>query len=260
VTSKNATTSDGAVNSNDSVTSDGSVNSNDSVNSGGAGTPDGAGTVGNHDTEVLPLLPSGGHSDLNDALAAVAPRRWWNHTTVALLGLALLAGGFLGGVQAHERWGTEETLAGGGPSGAGMPSGFAGGSGGSRGPAAPGGRPEASPGDSALGDSAQGDPAQGDPAQGDPAQGGSVQGGPALGGGAQPAMGGTVGTVKMVDGTTLYVQTDAGETITVRTGADTTVKVSQSASLESITSGLPVTVEGVPDSEGIISATAITAG
>jgi hypothetical protein len=232
VTSKNAVTSD------DAGTSGSAANSDD------AGNPEDAGSTGTHDTEVLPRTP-GGHADLNDALAAVAPRRWWNRTTVGLLGLALLAGGFLGGIQAHERWGTGETQAGGVPGGAGVPSGFGAGPGGSRGPGAPGARPDSTPSG---------------PAQGGADQGGSDQGGAEQSGGAQPAMGGTVGTVKMVDGTTLYVQTDAGETITVRTGADTTVKVSQTASLESITSGLPVTVEGVPDSEGVISATAITAG
>jgi hypothetical protein len=177
-------------------------------------------TPANHDTEVLPR-PSGTHPELNEALAAAAPRRWWNRTTLALLGAVLLTGGFLGGVQAHERWGSEDTQAG-YPGGAGMPSGFGGfGGGASRGP------------------------------------------GVATGGGAQPAAtsaGGTTGTVKLVDGATLYVQTADGETITVRTSDDTTVKVSQTASLESITSGVPVTVEGVPDSEGIIAATMVTAG
>ncbi|GIE34370.1 hypothetical protein Ait01nite_074150 [Actinoplanes italicus] len=215
MTSKNAATSENAATADDTVTSEDAAPS------------------GNRDTEVLPRQSSG-HPDLDEALAAVAPRRWWNRTTVGLLGLALLAGGFLGGVQAHERWGTGETQAGGAPNGAGMPSGFGPAPGGSRGPGAPGARPEVS------GSGA--------------APGGTVQGG------AQPAMGAVVGTVKVVDGTTLYVQTDAGETITVRTAADTTVKVSQVASLESITSGLPVTVEGLPDSEGVISATAITAG
>lgn len=230
--------------SKNAVTSDDAGTSGSAANSDAAGNPEDAGSTGTHDTEVLPRTP-GGHADLNDALAAVAPRRWWNRTTVGLLGLALLAGGFLGGIQAHERWGTGETQAGGVPGGAGVPSGFGAGPGGSRGPGAPGARPDSTPSG---------------PAQGGSDQGGSDQGGAEQSGGAQPAMGGTVGTVKMVDGTTLYVQTDAGETITVRTGADTTVKVSQTASLESITSGLPVTVEGVPDSEGVISATAITAG
>jgi hypothetical protein len=232
------------VTSKNAVTSDDAGTSGSAANSDAAGNPEDAGSTGTHDTEVLPRTP-GGHADLNDALAAVAPRRWWNRTTVGLLGLALLAGGFLGGIQAHERWGTGETQAGGVPGGAGVPSGFGAGPDGSRGPGAPGARPDSTPSG---------------PAQGGSEQGGADQGGAEQSGGAQPAMGGTVGTVKMVDGTTLYVQTDAGETITVRTGADTTVKVSQTASLESITSGLPVTVEGVPDSEGVIGATAITAG
>jgi hypothetical protein len=171
-----------------------------------------------HDTEVLPR-PSGTHPELNEALAAAAPRRWWNRTTLALLGAVLLAGGFVGGVQAHERWGTEDIQAG-APGGAGMPSSGGPGGGASR---APGGEPT---------------------------------------GGAQPAVaaGGTSGTVKLVDGGTLYVQTEDGETITVRTSDSTTVKVSQTTSLESITSGVPVTVEGVPDAEGIITATTVTAG
>ncbi|WP_433795186.1 hypothetical protein [Actinoplanes sp. CA-252034] len=178
-------------------------------------------TPANHDTEVL-SRPSGTHPELNEALAAAAPRRWWNRTTLALLGAVLLAGGFLGGVQAHERWGAEDAPAG-LPNGAGMPSGV----GGSRGPDS---RPSGGPGG-------------------------------VSGGGAQPAVaGGTVGTVKLVDGTTLYVQTPDGETITVRTGESTLVKVSQTATLESITSGVPVTVEGVPDAEGIVTATTVTAG
>ncbi|MDI6097104.1 hypothetical protein QLQ12_00585 [Actinoplanes sp. NEAU-A12] len=179
-------------------------------------------TSRNHDTEVLPL-PVDSTAELNEALAAAAPRRWWNRTTLALLGVAMLIGGFLGGVQAHERWGIESTQAtGGGPAGgeAVEPS---------------GGAVAASP---------------------------EPGGGP--GGGAQGAMAegatGTSGTVKRVDGTTLYVQTADGETVTVRTGGDTIVKVSQAATLESVTSGLAVTVEGVADAEGIITATAVTAG
>lgn len=177
-------------------------------------------TSSNHDTEVLALpAPADSSAELGEALAAAAPRRWWNRTTLALLGIVLLSGGFLGGVQAHERWGAETTLAGVGiPAGAGDPS--------------------------AAGASA----------------------GPAgvSGGGAQAAMAespaGVTGTVKLVDGSTIYLQTADGATVTVRTSGDTAVKVSQPATLESITSGLAVTVEGVPDAEGVITATAVTAG
>lgn len=155
-------------------------------------------SVTSHDTEALPLPP-----DLGEELAAAAPRRWWNRTTIALLGVVLLAGGFLAGVQAHERWGTSAPS----PQNAGGPSG------------GPGAHPTGS-----------------------------------------PAAGGATGTVQLVDGDTLYVTTANGETVTVRTGDATTVKVSQTAGLETLTSGLPVTVEGAPDSEGVITATSITAG
>lgn len=176
-------------------------------------------TPSNRDTEVLPR-PVDSAAELNEALDAVAPHRWWNRTTLALLGVIMLIGGFLGGVQAHERWGAEGTLLatddGVSPAGAGVPSDDA-----SRGP----------------------------------------DEGPVFG--AQGAMpenaGGTSGTVKLVDGTTLYVQTADGETVTVRTSDDTAVKVTQTATLESITSGLAVTVEGVTDAEGIITATTVTA-
>lgn len=182
-------------------------------------------TPTNHDTEVL-SHPSGTHPELDEALAAAAPRRWWNRTTLGLLGAALLAGGFLGGVQAHERWGTPDSPVA-VPGGAAEPSGFPG----------PGPGPGLSPGVSASGPS----------------------GAPT--GGAQPATTGeTTGTVKMVDGSTLYVQTADGTTVTVRTGDNTTVKVSQTATLESITSGVPVTIQGVPDTEGVITATTVTAG
>ncbi|GLW31901.1 DUF5666 domain-containing protein [Actinoplanes regularis] len=59
------------------------------------------------DTETLPRTPSEAeHENLNEAIAAAAPRRWWNRTTLVLAGFVLLAGGFLGGVQAHQRWGS----------------------------------------------------------------------------------------------------------------------------------------------------------
>ncbi|GAA4601584.1 hypothetical protein BJY16_003937 [Actinoplanes octamycinicus] len=70
---------------------------------------------------------------------------------------------------------------------------------------------------------------------------------------------GTSGTVSKVDGGILYVQTAAGETVTVRTTDTTTVSKTTSATVAELVAGLKVTVQGVADSEGIISATAITA-
>ncbi|MBB2946826.1 cell division septal protein FtsQ [Actinoplanes lutulentus] len=158
------------------------------------------------DTEVLPRTDD----DLNSAIAAAAPKRWWNRTTLALLGLVLAVGGFLGGVQAQERWGSSSSPASSFPRNAGMPSG-GGGFGGQR--------PDAA-----------------------------------------ASASGTSGTVKLIDGTTLYVETDAGETITVRTNDTTAVKLSETTTLDKLVSGQQVTVVGAADTEGIVTATTVTAG
>ncbi|GAA1623131.1 hypothetical protein [Actinoplanes couchii] len=150
-------------------------------------------TSTDHETEVLPR--SGTPPELTEELAAVAPRRWWNRTTIGLLGVALLIGGFLGGIAANRHWGTPTEA-----------------------PVAAERMPGPAPGR------------------------------------------GTTGTVKLVDGTTLYVQTEAGETVTVRTGDSTTVKLSQVVTLDKLLAGITVTVQGVADSEGIVTATAVTAG
>ncbi|WP_433831572.1 hypothetical protein ACQP2E_13860 [Actinoplanes sp. CA-015351] len=156
------------------------------------------------DTEVLPRTDD----DLNSAIAAAAPKRWWNRTTLALLGLVLAVGGFLGGVQAQERWGSSSSSSSSFPRNAGMPSGGAG---------FGGQRPDA-------------------------------------------AASGTSGTVKLIDGTTLYVETDAGETITVRTNDTTAVKLSETTTLDRLVSGQQVTVVGEADTEGVVTATTVTAG
>lgn len=59
-----------------------------------------------NDTEVMPAVAEPPDiADLPGALAAAAPRRWWNRATPVLLAVFLLAGGFLGGVQAQKNWG-----------------------------------------------------------------------------------------------------------------------------------------------------------
>ncbi|MFC7529897.1 hypothetical protein [Actinoplanes sp. GCM10030250] len=198
-------------------------------------------TSTDQDTEILPRTETPPPPpDLTEAIEAAAPRRWWNRTTIALLGVALLAGGFLGGVQAQERWGTDETssLPERLPGGAGMPSGLPrGGQSAAPGAADPAGAP--GPAAGAAG-----------PAAADPAAPGA----------AGPAAAGTAGTVKLVDGKTLYLQTAAGETVTVRTTDTTTVKVTQLSALSSLTPGQQVTIAGTPDEEGILNATAVTAG
>src|SRR5690349_17179617 len=47
--------------------------------------------------------------DLDEQLAARAPRRWFNRATLVLAGLALLAVGFLGGAQVQKHFGAVPT-------------------------------------------------------------------------------------------------------------------------------------------------------
>ncbi|MCW6003149.1 hypothetical protein K1W54_00920 [Micromonospora sp. CPCC 205371] len=79
------------------------------------------------------------------------------------------------------------------------------------------------------------------------------------GGGAVPSTAAsrpTTGTVKLVDGTTIYVQTESGEVVTVRTNGETAVAVA--AALKDLKAGDKVTVQGQTDSEGTVTATTVT--
>ncbi len=79
------------------------------------------------------------------------------------------------------------------------------------------------------------------------------------GGGAQGGPGraeATTGTVKLVDGTTVYVETESGEVVTVRTDGDTSVRVP--GKLTDLKAGDKVSVEGGPDTEGSVTASSVT--
>jgi hypothetical protein len=69
----------------------------------------------------------------------------------------------------------------------------------------------------------------------------------------------TSGTVKLVDGTTIYVTTADGETVVVRTSGATTVTQARSSSVRELTPGTAVAVTGSADAEGIVTATQVTA-
>ncbi|GIF07393.1 hypothetical protein [Actinoplanes siamensis] len=165
----------------------------------------------NDETKVLPRTPTEAEQeDPTSAGAEAGPRRWWNTTTLVLVGVVLLVGGFVGGAQAQRHWGasgtpTTATPAGGGlPDGAGAPSG--------------------------------------------PSMGGRSPGGA------------TAGTIRRVDGNIVYVRTAAGETVTVRASDFTTVSRAVPARITELTAGLRITVQGVADSDGVVTATAIVAG
>jgi hypothetical protein len=74
------------------------------------------------------------------------------------------------------------------------------------------------------------------------------------GGAAAP----TTGTVKFVDGTTVYLTTATGETITVKTTGTTTVRTEQTTSLADIPVGATVSVTGTTDADGNLTATQVT--
>jgi hypothetical protein len=94
-------------------------------------------TPASDDTAVLPAVPPAPDpaepaerdDGLAGELARAAPRRWWNRGTLVLGAVALLLGGFLGGLQVQQHYGTGATAAT-GPAGArtgGFPGAFGGG-------------------------------------------------------------------------------------------------------------------------------------
>jgi|SRR5580658_604172 hypothetical protein len=85
--------------------------------------------------------------------------------------------------------------------------------------------------------------------------------GSGLGGRAGGLFGGgnaTVGTIKLVDGSTVYVQTTAGDIVSVATSAGTKVTVSNTVPVKDLRPGETVIVEGSKNSSGAIAATSIS--
>jgi hypothetical protein len=68
----------------------------------------------------------------------------------------------------------------------------------------------------------------------------------------------TVGTIKLIDGSTVYVQTSAGGIVQVVTSSGTKVTVSSTVPVKDLQPGETVIVEGSKNSSGGISATSIS--
>jgi|HubBroStandDraft_2_1064218.scaffolds.fasta_scaffold151321_2 hypothetical protein len=68
----------------------------------------------------------------------------------------------------------------------------------------------------------------------------------------------TVGTIKLIDGATVYVQTTAGDIVQVATSAGTKVTVSSTVPVTNLRPGQTVIVEGSKNSSGAIAATSIS--
>ena len=161
--------------------------------------------------------------DLTNQLKARTPLKLTSRTTLALSGVVLVVAGFIGGVFVQKNFGTT-TPAANNRAGA-----FANGFGGTGGAGGAG-------------------------------TGGGGNGGAAAGtGGAAAGRNATTGTVKFIDGTTIYLTGSDGSTITVKTSSTTAVRVQQTGSAKDIPVGATVVVQGTADADGIITATQVTA-
>jgi len=92
-------------------------------------------------------------------------------------------------------------------------------------------------------------------AGGFPGGGSLPSGGPGAGG---SGTGGTVGTIKLVDGHTIYVQTFSGSIIRVSTAGSTRIQVSATGTVKDLQPGQTVVVQGSKRSDGSVAATSVS--
>jgi hypothetical protein len=197
------------------------------------------------DTDILPRVGEGEppvDSDLPAQLRAAAPRRWRNRATPVLLAVALLAGGFLGGVQVQRHWGKTTTTSATGTST----------SAGSRSGAFPGGGASGFPGGGASGGPGGGNFGGG--TNGSGTNGSGTNGSGTNGSGTAQA---TTGTIKSITASALTVTTASGATVTVKIADGTAI--GKATTLAQLKAGQSVTVQGSTGTDGSITATAVTA-
>jgi hypothetical protein len=87
---------------------------------------------------------------------------------------------------------------------------------------------------------------------------GSRTGFPGGGGGLFGGGNATIGSIKLIDGSTIYVQTTAGDIVQVATSAATKVTVSSTVPVKDLKPGETVIVEGSKNSSGAVAATSIS--
>jgi hypothetical protein len=177
--------------------------------------------------ELLESSPFEG--DLDAELAARPEGRRMSTATMALCAGVLLVVGMLAGIQAQKAWGSP--------------------AGGQAGPAA-----------LLAGGGAQRTGAG-------PGAGGYLGGGQGRGQGQQGQGAGngalgnvTVGTIKLVDGSKIYLETVAAGVVTVTTTGDTKVQVSKQGKLKDLKPGSTVIVQGERAGDGSVSATSVNQG
>jgi hypothetical protein len=91
-----------------------------------------------------------------------------------------------------------------------------------------------------------------------PGRGGFGGGGGGGGTGGQAAANTITGTVKLVDGTTVYITLADGTIVTVKTTSTTTVQSQQTLNLSDLAVGATVSVRGSTASDGTVTATQVT--
>jgi hypothetical protein len=161
------------------------------------------------------------------------PRVRLPSVTVILVVVVVAAAGFVGGILVGKHYGSSGS--------SGLAARFA------------GGFPGAAGGSTSGGTGSSGAPAAG----GFGAAGGT---GSRTGSGAGGFAGGnaTIGTIKLIDGSTVYVQTSAGVIVQVATSSGTKVTASSTVPVKNLQPGESVIVQGSKNSGGGVSATSIS--
>ena len=86
----------------------------------------------------------------------------------------------------------------------------------------------------------------------------ATAGGGGGGGGGFAAGNATIGTIKLIDGSTVYVQTSGGDIVQVATSAGTKVTASSTVRVKDLQPGETVIVEGSKNSTGGVTAASIS--
>ena len=81
---------------------------------------------------------------------------------------------------------------------------------------------------------------------------------PGAGGGAFGGGNATIGTIKLIDGSIVYVQTTAGDIVQVKTSSGTKVTISETVPVKDLQPGETVIVEGSKNASGAVAATSIS--
>ena len=69
-----------------------------------------------------------------------------------------------------------------------------------------------------------------------------------------------MGTVKLVDGDRIYLETAQGDTVIVNTDAETKIQITKEGTAADLKTGTPVVVQGERAEDGSVTATTVSQG